>query len=294
LAESEQPGQGIIGLVHQIHPALQAFHPVDEAFDHFLAFKTAAVLGHDHFSVQGPDHGRPVTADFVGNDVAVMEALHLEQMGVEVRHRFQGFLLGHDGGAQIPGKENLGDRIVELEIALGMEKVGRQGLQLTVAQGNFRAPVRNADDPAANVPARGEVGDETNPQIGDHDLAMGGHEPLIHRSDNVRVRMGGQEQVQIPGGEIFLHAHEQPGIGHIAARVDQGAVAIVRNEELVGLDHIVLVVVDQVVEGKADVLAVVVKLNSHGNLSGERGNRGPIPVLSAYGPLFSPSRLELS
>ena len=56
------------------------------------------------------------------------------------------------------------------------------------------------------------------------------------------------------------HAKEQLVKGQVAARVDDGARAVVHNQELVGL-HRLAVLFHQVGEHQADMLRITVKLN---------------------------------
>ena len=62
---------------------------------------------------------------------------------------------------------------------------------------------------------------------------------------------------------MLLHVHQQTGVGHVAARIDQRAMAIVDNEELVALDGAGRRVVHQIVEGVNDVFTVIEQLNGH-------------------------------
>ncbi len=75
--------------------------------------------------------------------------------------------------------------------------------------------------------------------------------------------MRGQDVVEFLGRKIFLHPHQQRVVGHVAAGVDQGAVPLIGDQELVALEGVVVFVVDEVVKGEANVLAVVEQFNRH-------------------------------
>jgi hypothetical protein len=75
--------------------------------------------------------------------------------------------------------------------------------------------------------------------------------------------VGGEDEVQPAGWEEALHGHQQTGVGHVAARVDQGAMLAVDNEELIALDGVVGLLVHQVIKGQTGMRAIVEEFDSH-------------------------------
>ncbi len=54
-----------------------------------------------------------------------------------------------------------------------------------------------------------------------------------------------------------MHLHEQPVIGHVAARIDQRPLAVIDDQELVGLHGLASGIIHQVVEHQTLVFAVI-------------------------------------
>ena len=80
--------------------------------------------------------------------------------------------------------------------------------------------------------------------------------------------MGGKNEIQPAGRKEALHGHQQAVVGHVAARVDQGPVITIDNQELIALHGMVSLLVHQIVEGQTGMLAIVEEFDSHGNCYG--------------------------
>jgi len=90
------------------------------------------------------------------------------------------------------------------------------------------------------------------------------HEVLTHRRNDVRVGMRGENEIQVLRRKVALHRHDQAAVGHVSAGIDQCTVPVVGDQKLVALDSVVCAFIDQVVEGKADMLSIVVEFDGHG------------------------------
>lgn len=144
-----------------------------------------------------------------------------------------------------------------------------------------RTGVGHADDPALRLADLGEVRHEALPHARDHELRAGRREPAVERGNDVRVGVRRDDVRQLLRREMARHAQKELVERQVAAGVDDGAGAVVDDEELVRL-HGVAVAADQVGEHQAHMLRVAVELDGHGGLrkGSESGNvdcRKPLP-----------------
>ncbi len=189
-----------------------------------------------------------------------MEAFRETQVGGELGLGGDGLddlVVVHQRGPHVAAEQDLGLAVVELEIAFGVEEVSRYRVDVGVAHRDDHARVGDADNAALGAVGRAEVGQETLPQGGDVEGALGGGEPFVERGDDVRILVRGEDILQLLEGEKPVHGHDQGVVGHVAGRVDQRALAVGDDEKLIGLHRLACGIIHQIVEHQTLVVAVV-------------------------------------
>ncbi len=226
------------------------------------------MLRHDPFDLEPAHHLGPQPADAVAAHVAAVERRHQRNVRIEIFHRRGGDLRVDHRRAQVAREQDARHRIVELEVALRVQEVRRHRQQVRLPDRDRHAGVGDRQDAAVGLAHVAEVRQEAFPHARDQDVAVRAREPAPGRGDDVRVRVRGQHIVELLGREVLVHRQVQRVVRHVAARVDQRAVAMVDDEELVGLDRLVVVVVDQVRKHQAGMLRCFVEGGDHGRGAG--------------------------
>lgn len=257
-----QSGHSVLGLGHQVDAALQILHPVDE-LAHGGTRHGQPMLGHDHSDVELAHHARPQAQDLAGHHVTPVEGFHRRDVGLERGDHAALDLRGGKGRPQIPREQDLADRVIELEVALGVQKVGGQGDQGAVADGDVHALIRDAVHPVGGLAGFAKVRRKTLPHLGDVERRGGRGHPAVQRGNDVRVGMGGHDGRQPLGREVARDPQVQLVVGHVATRIDDGARVLVDDEELVGGDRLTDIA-GEVGEHQALVVCVFVEFLGHG------------------------------
>ena len=141
--------------------------------------------------------------------------------------------------------------------------------QLAVAQRQASARVRYANDAVFRFAHLGEVRCKALPDARDDQLCARAAHPAIQRGDDVRVGMRGNQIGELLRREMPRHAHEQLVESQVATGINDGARAVVHDQELVGLNRLT-VLLDEVGEHQTDVVFVAIELNGHGSLSKDK------------------------
>ncbi len=111
----------------------------------------------------------------------------------------------------------------------------RQGFDCGVAQFDIHALVRDADDTVFGVADPTEMWNEALPDGRRQQCTFGADQPFVDGGDDVRVLVRGEDVLQFAEVEVFAHGHHQGVVGHVAARVDERAMTVSDDQELVGL-----------------------------------------------------------
>ena len=156
-----------------------------------------------------------------------------EQVRVEVGH----LPVGHtQRGAEIAAVQDLRGGIVDVEVAAGVEEVGRQHHELGAREVEEGALVVDALQAIHHQLVEAEVGDEAQPQLGGVGVGVGGHQPAVDGGDDVRVLVR-QEQVAQLGvrAEQAERLRQHAVVDLVATRIEQHRVGAVDDQVLVGL-----------------------------------------------------------
>src|SRR5690606_16593965 len=111
--------------------------------------------------------------------------------------------------------------------------------------------------------ARHQVRHEPPPELRAHHGGLRVEQPLVDGADDVRVLVRAQHPGQRLRRHVLAHGEDQRVVEQRTARIDEGAVVAVDDQELVGLDAIVAA--DEVVEDDAAVAVGVVEDGGHGD-----------------------------
>ena len=115
------------------------------------------MLRHDHGNVELPGHACPQAQDLVGHHVAAVEPLHARNVRLEVCYRHAGLGPRHHRYAQVACEQDAADRVVKVEVALGVHEVRRQQYQFMASQGQVAATVWHTDHAVFGFAHLGEV-----------------------------------------------------------------------------------------------------------------------------------------
>jgi hypothetical protein len=214
----------------EVHSAAEVEEPAEEVI---LGLPTVegAVLGSDHGDVVAFDLANPFSQGFSGGHVAAVEALDVGTVLLEVIDE-EG-AVGAFGGADVAGEEDLRDGIMDIDLAGGMEEVGREDLE-DEAGSHFDpgALVGDGDE----VIGAGEVhmGEETGPEAGDVDSGSGDLHPDIEAGADVGILVG--EEDGTDGGEIgpFGETGGEDGKEAGSAGIEEDGLSVAGDEILVG------------------------------------------------------------
>ena len=157
------------------------------------------MLRHDLLDIKLTNHVGPEAANLAADDVTLVKTFHVTDVTGEIGHRLGSLLVRHQRSAKVARKQDLGHRIVELEISFSVHEMGRYGQYLAVPQPDRHTGIRNPHNTVRDILAGRKVRDETRPEAGDHDLALGCDEPLVDRRDDIGIRMGGEYVIKILG-----------------------------------------------------------------------------------------------
>src|SRR5690606_35420534 len=123
----------------------QGLQPIDQAMAHYLADKAPSMLGNDLLDLQRAHHMRPITQNLVRHHVAALKSHHQRNMRIEIRDWVVGIVSFDQGNPKVAGKQDFRNGVVELEIALGMQKMRGQRLERGAADTDIRTLVGYAD-----------------------------------------------------------------------------------------------------------------------------------------------------
>jgi len=220
------------------------------------------MLRHQHRDVQLAGHAHPQAQHLVGHHVAPVKALHQRDVLSEVRDRLLGLGAGGHGHPEVAGEQDAADRVVELEVALRVHEVRGQQPQVMPTDAQFAAGIGHANHSVLGLADFGEMGRETLPDARDHELGPGRRHPAVQRGNDVGVGVRDQQVAEFAGREVLRHAQEQLVEGQVASGVEDGARAIVDDQELIGL-HRLPPFLDEVGEHEAGVIRITVEFNRH-------------------------------
>ena len=198
-----------------------------------------------------------------------MKAFHACNMRAEIGDGLPGFCASGQGYAQVAREQNLADRVIEVEVALGMQEMRGQQHQFAMAQRQASARIGHPDDAIFRLAHLGEVRCKALPDARDDQLRARAAHPAVQRGNDVRVGMRGNQIGELLRRKMPRHAHEQLVESQIAAGIDDGSRAVVHNQELIGLNGLA-VLLDEVGEHQADVVFVAIELNGHDGLSKDK------------------------
>lgn len=177
-------------LREQVYAALQVFHPVEESGNRFPALEITTMLGNQHVDIHLPDHVCPQAANLVGHHVAFVKSAH----GMDMLQKFgPGFhwrrdLVGiHHGSAYIAGKQDFRTTVIKLKITFGVQEVRRHGMNNSIAQTHWHALIRYASNTAFCTVQIAKMWDKPRPEPGYIQIAVCPQQPLVQRTDDVRV-----------------------------------------------------------------------------------------------------------
>ena len=229
------------------------------------------MLWHQHENIELACHAYPQAKHLVGDHVAFVKTFHARNVRFQVCDWHSSLCPRHHGHSQVAGEQDAADRVIKLKIAFGMQEVRRNQPYFTVAQGQATAIVGNANHAVFGFPHLGEMGNKTLPYTRDHKRRRSAGQPPVQRSNDVRIGMGSQQIRQLLRRKVLGHAQVQLVVGQVAARIDDGARAVVNDQELVCL-HRLAVLFNKVGEHVAGMLGITVKLNGHVDI--RRSGRG--------------------
>ena len=86
---------------------------------------------------------------------------------------------------------------------------------------------------------------------------------VIDRGNNIRIGMRCQNVFHIFRWNVLCHSHQQTVERHVAARIQQGGVAMIDNQKLVGLHCNITAFIRQIIKHDAHVLAVIEQFDCH-------------------------------
>lgn len=213
------------------HTHLQLVEPVDEAH-HVSPLVDGAVLGAEEVDFHPGDPLAPVPLGLIGAHPAAVEALRVADMGVEIGDEQPG-LGGQEGSPHITGEEKAGGGIVEVEVARGMEVMGRHRLEDKAAKADVHSLVGDGDQGLVVAP---EVGDESRPQPADVALQLGFEiQPQGQGRDDVRVLVRGENGLQPVGVAVVGKGGEDRREDFRAAGIGQQRPFPLHDEVLIGI-----------------------------------------------------------
>lgn len=222
------------------------------------------MLRHDPFDVEPAHHLRPQPAHAIAAHVAAVERRHQRQVRIKIFHRCGSHIGMHHRRSQVARKQDARLRIVELEVAFRVQEVRRHRQHVRVAERDRHARIRNRHDATLGLAHVAEVRHKPLPHARDQDVAARTREPSSGGGNDVRVGMRGEHIVELLRRKVAVHRQEERVVCHLAAWVDERAVAVVDDEELVGLHRQSVVVVDEVGKHQADVLGRFIQGSDHG------------------------------
>lgn len=142
-----------------------------------------------------------------------------------------------------------------------MQEMRGDRLQRAVAESDRLAAVGQRHDPVVGVDAMADrqvvgrqVRQEARPQLGADHPGAGVQQPLVEGGDDVRVLVRSEDVVQLLQRKAFRQFQRERRVGQVAAGIEQQVLAVVDDQELVGLDPFAA---DEVIETQALVAAVV-------------------------------------
>lgn len=103
---------------------------------------------------------------------------------------------------------------------------------------------------------------EALPDARDDELGRRRGQPAIERGNDVRIGVRGDQVEELLRLEVARAGRQQFVEGQVAARVDDGAMVVVHDQELVGLDGI-SDLFHQVREHETDMVRVPIKFDGH-------------------------------
>ena len=138
---------------------IQLREPVDEAA-YLGATIDGAVLRTEHVDIQVCDTGTPVPLGSFRTHPAAVKCLGMNDVAIEILDEQAVVTRRQQRGADVPGKQNLRFRIIEIEVSGGMQVVRGNSPQAFPPDRNVRARIGDGDERIART---AEVWNEPGP-----------------------------------------------------------------------------------------------------------------------------------
>ena len=122
-----------------------------------------------------------------------------------------------------------------MEVPARVQEVRGQDHHLAVAEGQVHALVRDRLESIDDQLVDAEVGHEADPELRAPRVGVRGHQPAVHRCDDVRVLMGQEDVTELAPGQERGRRAERLVVDLVSAGIEDHALAAVHDEMLVRL-----------------------------------------------------------